>query len=338
MKILVTGIAGFIGYHLALRLAKEGVEVVGVDSLNDYYSVALKYGRLSELGLPMSTLFEGIRYRSLKYPNLAFYRLSVENRHALPALFERESFDCVVHLAAQAGVRYSLENPFAYVDSNISGMVNMLECCRHFAIKHLLYASSSSVYGDNPKVPFSEGDVVEAPVSLYAATKRSDELMAQVYARLFQLPSTGLRLFTVYGPWGRPDMSPMLFADAICNGRPIRLFNHGDMMRDFTYIDDVVEGVVRLIGQVPSGDVPCEIFNIGRGKPTSIMNFIAELERVLGCRARFEMLPMQAGDVPCTYADTSKLKSRVGFAPQTPLRKGVESFVQWYRSECNPLK
>lgn len=338
MKILVTGIAGFIGYHLALRLAKEGVEVVGVDSLNDYYSVALKYGRLSELGLPMSTLFEGIRYRSLNYPNLAFYRLSIENRHALPALFERERFDSVVHLAAQAGVRYSLENPFAYVDSNISGMVNMLECCRHFAIKHLLYASSSSVYGDNPKVPFSEGDVVESPVSLYAATKRSDELMAQVYARLFQLPSTGLRLFTVYGPWGRPDMSPMLFADAICDGRPIRLFNHGDMMRDFTYIDDVVEGVVRLIGQVPSGDVPCEIFNIGRGEPTSIMNFIAELERVLGRRARFEMLPMQAGDVPCTYADTSKLKSRVGFAPQTPLRKGVESFVRWYRSERNPLK
>ena len=338
MKILVTGIAGFIGYHLASRLAEDGVEVVGLDSLNDYYPVALKYGRLDELGLPMSSLFEGIRYRSLYFPNLTFYRLSLENRYALPALFEREGFDCVVHLAAQAGVRYSIENPFAYVDSNISGVVNILECCRHFAVKHLLYASSSSVYGANEKIPFSEGDVVDAPVSLYAATKRSDELMAQVYARLFQLPTTGLRLFTVYGPWGRPDMSPMLFADAICEGRPIRLFNHGDMMRDFTYVDDVVEAVVRLVGQVPDGEVPHEIFNVGRGEPLQLMDFISELERALGRKARFEMLPMQAGDVPRTYADTSRLKACCGFAPQTSLREGIERFVQWYLSDRNPLK
>ena len=338
MKILVTGIAGFIGYHLALRLAEDGAEVVGVDSLNDYYSVALKYGRLAELGLPMSNLFEGVRYRSLTHPNLTFYRLSLENRSALPALFEREGFDCVVHLAAQAGVRYSIENPFAYVDSNISGMVNILECCRHFAVKHLLYASSSSVYGVNSKIPFSEADTVDAPVSLYAATKRGDELMAQVYARLFRLPSTGLRFFTVYGPWGRPDMSPMLFADAICEGRPIRLFNHGDMMRDFTYVDDVVEAVVRLVGEVPSGEVPHDIFNVGRGEPVGLMEFVSELERALDRKARFEMLPMQAGDVPRTYADTSKLEARCGYSPQTSLREGVECFAQWYLSDRNPLK
>lgn len=338
MKILVTGIAGFVGYHLALRLAEDGAEVVGVDSLNDYYSVALKYGRLAELGLPMSNLFEGVRYRSLTHPNLTFYRLSLENRSALPALFEREGFDCVVHLAAQAGVRYSIENPFAYVDSNISGMVNILECCRHFAVKHLLYASSSSVYGVNSKIPFSEADAVDAPVSIYAATKRGDELMAQVYARLFRLPSTGLRFFTVYGPWGRPDMSPMLFADAICDDRPIRLFNHGDMMRDFTYVDDVVEAVVRLVGEVPSGEVPHDIFNVGRGEPVGLMEFVSELERALGRKARFEMLSMQAGDVPRTYADTSKLEARCGYSPQTSLREGVECFAQWYLSDRNPLK
>ena len=338
MKILITGIAGFIGHSLAFRLAVEGVEVVGIDSLNDYYPVALKYGRLADLGLPTDNLFEGIRYRSLTLPNLSFYRLSVENRYALPRLFERERFDSVVHLAAQAGVRYSLENPFAYIDTNISGMVNLLECCRHNAIAHLLYASSSSVYGDNPKVPFSEEDTVDNPVSLYAATKRSDELMAKVYARLFRLPTTGLRFFTVYGPWGRPDMSPMLFAEAICAGRPIRLFNRGEMMRDFTYIDDIVEGIVRLIDKRIDGDVPYEIYNIGRGEPIPLMEFISEMERALGRRARFELLPMQAGDVPRTYADTSKLEAHTGYSPRTELREGVGRFVEWYLSEKNPLK
>lgn len=338
MKILITGIAGFIGYHLASRLVDENFDVVGVDSLNDYYSLSLKCGRLAALGLPASHLFDGLRYCSATHANLCFYKISIEDRRALPMLFEREGIDVVINLAAQAGVRYSLENPFAYVDSNLFGMVNVLECCRRYDIRHLIYASSSSVYGENVKTPFSEEDAVENPVSLYAATKRSNELMAQVYARLFKVPATGLRFFTVYGPWGRPDMSPMLFADAICEGRPIRLFNHGDMMRDFTYVADVVEGIARLIAKAPEGEVPSEIFNIGRGEPVHLKSFISEIERALGRKAQFEMLPMQAGDVPRTYADTSKLQARTGYAPTTSLREGVARFVEWYLSESNPLK
>lgn len=338
MKILVTGIAGFIGYHLATRLADDGHEVVGIDSLNDYYSVALKCGRLADLGLPAGPFFESLPYRSSTYPNISFFKISIDDRHALPRLFNREGFEVVINLAAQAGVRYSLENPFAYVDSNITGMVNILECCRHYHVRHLLYASSSSVYGTNTKIPFSEEDAVENPASLYAATKRSDELLAQLYARLFGIPSTGLRFFTVYGPWGRPDMSPMLFADAICEGRPIRLFNHGEMMRDFTFVGDIVEGIVRLLDKVPEGVTPSDIFNIGRGEPIYLLEFITEIERALGRKAQFEMLPMQAGDVPLTFADTSKLHSRTGYAPTTSLREGVELFVEWYLSNKNPLK
>lgn len=338
MRVLITGIAGFIGFHLASRLADEGHDIVGVDSLNDYYSVSLKYGRLAALGLPASHIFDCLCYRSTTRPNIRFYKMSVEDRNALPRLFDRERFEVVIHLAAQAGVRYSIENPFAYVDSNLAGMVNILECCRHHRVTHLIYASSSSVYGANAKIPFSEGDAVDNPMSLYAATKRSDEMLAQVYARLFGIPATGLRFFTVYGPWGRPDMSPILFADAICEGRPIRLFNHGEMMRDFTFVGDIVEGVVRLMGQVPEGEVPSEIFNIGRGEPVHLLEFVAAIERALGRKARFEMLPMQAGDVALTYADTSKLHSRTGYAPTTSLYDGVAMFVEWYLSPENPLR
>ncbi len=330
--------AGFIGYHLASRLADDNHDIVGVDSLNDYYPVSLKCGRLSALGLPASHLFDSLCYRSFTRENVRFCKSCIEDRHTLPMLFERERFDVVINLAAQAGVRYSLENPFSYVDSNLAGMVNVLECCRHYGVRHLIYASSSSVYGANAKIPFSEEDGVDSPVSLYAATKRSDELMAQVYARLYGIPATGLRFFTVYGPWGRPDMSPMLFADAICAGRPIRLFNHGDMMRDFTYVDDIVESVVRLLDKIPEGKVPSDIFNVGRGEPVHLRTFISEIERSIGRKAQFEMLPMQAGDVPLTFADTSKLRARTGYAPETSLREGIERFVEWYLSSKNPLK
>lgn len=337
MKILVTGMAGFIGHNLAAHLVRDGHEVTGIDSLNDYYDIALKYGRLADLGFDGRDYAEGEEHTSSKYPSLHFIRMHLESREMLPALFASHRFDAAVNLAAQAGVRYSLENPFAYVDSNVVGFVNLLECCRHYPVKHLIYASSSSVYGDNAKVPFSEDDAVEQPVSLYAATKRSDELMAEVYARLFGVASTGLRFFTVYGPWGRPDMSPMLFSDAITAGRPIKLFNNGNMLRDFTYIDDIVEGVVRLLDKAPQGDIPTDIFNIGHGDPVHLMEFISTLEEALGRKAVFERLPMQAGDVPRTYADTSKLRAKTGYTASTPLREGIGRFVEWYLSDLNPL-
>ncbi len=337
MKILITGIAGFIGFHLAQRLIADGHQIVGIDSLNDYYPIAMKHGRLRELGFPESNIFGCIGYRSLSHPNAIFHKLSIEERSTLPKLFQHYDFDIVIHLAAQAGVRHSLDNPFAYVDSNLAGMVNILECCRHNGIRHLIYASSSSVYGENAKIPFSESDAVDSPVSLYAASKRSDELMAQVYARLFKIPVTGLRFFTVYGPWGRPDMSPMLFADAICRDRPIRLFNYGEMMRDFTYVSDIVEGIARLLDKAPESEIPSEIFNIGRGEPVHLLDFISEIEQAFGRRARFEMLPMQAGDVPRTYADTSKLQALTGYTPRTSLHEGIRNFTEWYISDNNPL-
>lgn len=320
MKILLTGAAGFIGFHLAGRLLSRGDEVVGVDNLNDYYPVVLKEARLSRL-----TSEKGFR----------FVKMDISDREALPALFESEKFDAVVNLAAQAGVRYSIENPWAYVESNLLGFMNVLECCRHYPVKNLVYASSSSVYGDNGKVPFSEDDKVDSPVSLYAATKKSNELLASCYNHLYGIPATGLRFFTVYGPWGRPDMSPMLFASAILEGRPIKVFNNGKMMRDFTYIDDIVEGVVRVL------DHPSEehrVYNIGCGSPAKLLDFISLIETSLGRTAEKIMMPMQAGDVTRTYADTTRLERNFGYRPQVSLPEGIAKFVEWYNSDNNPLK
>lgn len=340
MNILITGAAGFIGYHLSRRLLDLGHHVTGIDSLNDYYDVRLKEARLAQLGIdPVATRTYGCPCTSSLYPEFSFRRLRIEEREPMETLFaESGGFDAVVNLAAQAGVRYSLENPYSYVESNVMGFVTLLECCRHHPVRHLLYASSSSVYGGNTKGPFGETDPVENPVSLYAATKRSNELIAEVYARLYGLPLTGLRFFTVYGPWGRPDMAPMLFTEAILAGRPIRVFNHGAMQRDFTYIDDIIEGVVRLIDQRPQGTVPTEIYNIGCGRPMQLMDFIRTLETALGREARLDLQPMQPGDVPMTYADTRKLEQRIGFRPQTTLAAGIERFAAWYLSDENPLR
>ena len=320
MKVLVTGAAGFIGFHLSRRLLEKGVEVVGIDNLNDYYPVVLKEARLAELS-PEA----GFR----------FIKMDISDREALPRLFGEEKFDRVVNLAAQAGVRYSIENPWAYVDSNLAGFVNVLECCRHFPVEHLVYASSSSVYGGNEKTPFSEDDRVDNPVSLYAATKKANELMACCYSKLYGIRSTGLRFFTVYGPWGRPDMSPMLFASAIMEGRPIKVFNNGDMMRDFTYIDDIVEGVVRVLDRAPS---ETEVYNIGCSNPVRLMDFISEIESSCLRPAQKIMMPMQPGDVYQTYADTSKLERDFGYRPGVTLHEGIGKFIDWYKSDKNPLK
>ncbi|MEI7443810.1 MAG: NAD-dependent epimerase [Burkholderiales bacterium] len=330
MNLLVTGAAGFIGMHVARRLLDAGHRVVGLDRLDDYYDPALKAARLARLS---------------DSPRFSFERIDVADGPAMAALFERERFDRVVHLAAQAGVRHSLKHPQAYATSNLAGFVNVLDGCRHGGVGHLVYASSSSVYGGNTRMPFSEHDAVDHPVSLYAATKKANELMAHSYSHLFGLPTTGLRFFTVYGPWGRPDMAAFLFVDAILSGRPIDVFNHGDMRRDFTYVDDVVEGVVRVLDRVPGPDpaydpmapdpasarAPYRVFNIGNAEPVPLLEFIAAIEAALGRRAELRLLPMQPGDVPATFADTSALADWVGFAPRTPVREGVRRFVDWYR-------
>lgn len=331
MKILVTGAAGFIGFHLTRSLAERGDDVVGLDCINDYYDVNLKYGRLTENGIDRECVSDGKMTKSSKYDNMRFVKMKLEDRDMLQDLFERERFDKVMNLAAQAGVRYSLENPYAYVDSNLVGFVNLLECCRHYPVKHLVYASSSSVYGTNAKVPFSEDDRVDTPVSLYAATKKADELMAHTYSHLYGIPSTGLRFFTVYGPWGRPDMSPILFADAMTKGEPIKVFNNGDMSRDFTYIDDIVEGTLRVIDKAPEGRTPYRIYNIGCGHPTRLMDFIHTIEACLGKKAVMKMLPMQPGDVYRTYADTTRLETEMGYKPKVQLEEGIRAFVEWYR-------
>lgn len=328
MKILVTGAAGFIGSKLMYRLAERGDEVVGIDNLNDYYDVRLKLGRIEEF-------CKGERKRFLK--------LDISDKERLDALFAEEKFDAVVNLAAQAGVRYSITNPYAYLQSNMTGFLNILEACRSYPVKHLVFASSSSVYGLNAKVPYSEDDKVDNPVSLYAASKKSNELMAHAYARLYGFPCTGLRFFTVYGPWGRPDMAPMLFASAITKGEPIKVFNGGDMIRDFTYIDDIVEGTIRTLDSVPRAEacpngVPYRIFNIGCSHPVKLMDFISEIEQAVGKPADKVFLPMQAGDVYQTNADTSRLESEVGYKPQVLLHDGIASFIEWYKSDKNPLK
>jgi UDP-glucuronate 4-epimerase len=330
MKILVTGAAGFIGMTTSLRLLARGDEVIGLDNLNDYYEVQLKLDRLARLQT---------------HANFRFVKLDVADREGMAALFAAEKFDRVIHLAAQAGVRYSLQNPHAYVDSNLVGFTNILEGCRHSQVQHLTYASSSSVYGGNTRMPFSVHDSVDHPVSLYAATKKANELMAHTYSHLFGLPTTGLRFFTVYGPWGRPDMALFLFTKAILEGRPIDVFNHGNMQRDFTYIDDIVEGVIRVSDRpaTPNPDysadtpdpgtsnAPYRVFNIGNHNPVPLMDYIGAIEAALGTTAQKNMLPMQPGDVPATYADVQALTDWTGFAPKTTIQEGVARFIEWYR-------
>ena len=334
LKILVTGAAGFIGYHLVRRLVERGDAVVGIDSINDYYDVRLKYARMAECGISESAANSNALSQSEHFANYRFVRMALEDRERLQQLFAEEKFDIVVNLAAQAGVRYSLENPYAYIESNIVGFINLLECARHNPVRHFVYASSSSVYGGNTKTPFSEEDRIDNPVSLYAATKKSNELMANVYSKLYGTPTTGLRFFTVYGPWGRPDMAPMLFSKAILAGEPIKVFNNGNLSRDFTYIDDIIEGVVRVIDRAPqmSGEqpVPAEIYNIGCGSPMQLMDFISTLEQALGHKAQMNMLPMQKGDVYTTYADTTKLERDFGYRPQVTLADGIARFAEWY--------
>ncbi len=337
MKILVTGAAGFIGYHLVHYLLGAGHSVVGVDSLNNRYDVRLKQARLMALGVGESGEHPKQESCAMR-GSFRFRKFLLEDREALGDLFVAECFDLVIHLAAQAGVRHSLQDPYSYIDSNISGFVNLLECCHRHPVRHLLYASSSSVYGGNVKVPFSEDDAVDSPVSLYAATKRCDELLATLYARLYGIPMTGLRFFTVYGPWGRPDMAPMLFTKAMLSGEPIQVFNYGEMERDFTYVEDIIEAIARLLEKIPSGNIPAEIYNIGSGHPILLMDFIRTLEQALGRKAKLNLQPMQPGDVPRTWADTTKLQQAIGFSPRTSLQEGVARFVAWYLSNDNPLQ
>ena len=332
MKILVTGAAGFIGFHLSERLLALGHTVVGIDNINDYYDINLKYARLKELGIGRENA--EVFYQetiSSTNENFKFIRLNLEDKEELLQLFTTEKFEVVCNLAAQAGVRYSIENPDAYIQSNIVGFLNILECCRHHEIKHLVYASSSSVYGANKKVPFSEEDSVDNPVSLYAATKKSNELMAHTYSHLYKIPTTGLRFFTVYGPWGRPDMAPILFADAISNNRPIKVFNNGDMERDFTYIDDIVEGVKRVIEKSVENRELYKIYNIGNNDSVKLLDFITQMETSLGKEATKEMLPMQMGDVKRTWANVDGLISDYEYKPQVKVAEGVRRFVQWYQ-------
>lgn len=346
MKILVTGVAGFIGFYVCKRLLDRGDIVVGLDNINTYYDVGLKYGRLSTLGIQQELVDWYKFVESNFFENFRFIRMNLEDKQVMQMLFANEHFDKVVNLAAQAGVRYSLENPYAYVESNIDGFLNVLEGCRHYQVKHLVYASSSSVYGLNGKVPFSEKDSIAHPVSLYAATKKSNELMAHTYSHLYGIPSTGLRFFTVYGPWGRPDMSPFLFTDAMLHGRAIKVFNHGDILRDFTYIDDIVEGVLRVIDHIPvpnphwsaqapdpsSSTAPYKIYNIGNSHPVKLMDFIQAIEEVIGHPAEKVYLPMQPGDVYQTDADTTALQQVLGFKPNKSIKDGVRETVEWYRS------
>ncbi|MCT7594809.1 NAD-dependent epimerase [Aliarcobacter butzleri] len=345
MKILVTGTAGFIGYHLALKLLERGDEVVGLDNINNYYDVNLKYARLTKLGINKEKIEENKLVASKIYPKHKFIKMDLSNTENIYKLFETEKFDAVCNLAAQAGVRYSLENPHAYIDSNIKGFMNILEACRHNDVKNLCYASSSSVYGLNKSQPFKTTDKTDTPISLYAATKKSNELMAHTYSHLFGISTTGLRFFTVYGPWGRPDMAPMLFADAILNDREIKVFNHGNMSRDFTYVADIVDGIIKVIdnpaqssncfdAQNPNPDIssaPYRIYNIGNNSPVQLLDFIETLEKAIGIEAKKNFLPMQAGDVVSTYADVSALIEDFDYRLDTKLDYGIKEFVEWYK-------
>lgn len=344
-NILVTGAAGFIGFHLVKRLIKEDYRVVGLDSINDYYSTDLKYDRLGELGFCKENIREDEIVECTSDENLKFIKTDLENRSVIENLFSEEDLDVVINLAAQAGVRYSLKDPYRYIDSNITGFLNILEGARHHPLDHLIYASSSSVYGANTKMPFSTSDNVDHPMSLYAASKKSNELMAHTYSNLFEIPTTGLRFFTVYGPWGRPDMALFLFTEAMLNDEPIKVFNYGNMERDFTYIDDIVEGIVRLIPKPPSPNpewtgkdpdpatsfAPYRIFNIGNSSPVKLMDFIEEIENQLDIKAQKNMLPMQPGDVPKTWADVDDLFDYIDFKPQVGIEEGIQNFVKWYK-------
>lgn len=345
MKILITGAAGFIGYHLVQQLLARGDEVVGIDSLNDYYDPRLKYGRLTSAGINEADIAYNQPVVSQSQKNYRFVKLKLEDRDAINTLFAAEKFDAVCNLAAQAGVRYSLQNPMAYIDSNVVGFLNILEGCRHHGVQNLSFASSSSVYGLNQEFPFSTHHNVDHPISLYAATKKSNELMAHAYSHLFGIATTGLRFFTVYGPWGRPDMALFLFTKAALEGKPIDVFNNGDLLRDFTYIDDIVEGVVRVMDNQAKGNsgwsglqpdpssssAPYKIYNIGNNQPVKLMDFIRAIETALGKEIQKNFLPMQPGHVHCTYADVSDLVENMNYKPDTPVQKGIDKFVAWYR-------
>jgi UDP-glucuronate 4-epimerase len=349
MKVLVTGTAGFIGFHLANKLLLRGDTVVGLDSINDYYDVDLKYARLQFHGIQKESVAYNVPAQSTTTPGYRFIQLQLEDKKNIDELFEAEQFDVVVNLAAQAGVRYSITHPQAYIDSNVVGFTNLLEACRHNGVKHLAYASSSSVYGLNEGVPFSTSNNVDHPMSLYAATKKSNELMAHVYSHLFGLPTTGLRFFTAYGPWGRPDMALFLFTKAIIAGQPIQVYNNGNMVRDFTYVDDIVEGVIRVIDHAPTGNsqwsptapdpgsskAPYKIYNIGNNSPVTLLDFVSAIEAELGREAIKEYLPLQPGDVPATYADVNDLVADLGYKPNTTIKEGVHQFLNWYKNYYN---
>lgn len=331
MKILVTGAAGFIGSATIKVLMKKGYEIIGIDNLNDYYDPELKLARLASTGIDRATLTaEGVA-ESDTYSGYRFMRLDLADREGIDKLFDREEIDGVINLGGQAGVRYSLVNPYAYIESNVVGFLNILENCRRHPVNHLVYASSSSVYGMRSDMPYRESDKTDTPVSLYAATKKSNELMAYAYSHLYGIPATGLRFFTVYGPWGRPDMAPYLFLHAVMEGKPIRVFNHGDMQRDFTYIDDIVEGVVRVLEHAPDGEDTHRVYNIGHSEPVELMDFIRTIERVSGKKAIMQMEDMQAGDVVCTYADTTRLEEDFDFHPQIGVEEGIRRYYEWYK-------
>ncbi|MCF6297590.1 MAG: GDP-mannose 4,6-dehydratase [Flavobacteriaceae bacterium] len=333
MKILITGTAGFIGYHLAKKLLDAGYEVVGLDNINDYYDINLKYARLDNLGVKKNEIKSNTLVQSSKYPLHKFIKIDLADKLFIDALFKKEKFDFVVNLAAQAGVRYSIENPDVYMKSNITGFYNLLEACRHNPVKHFVFASSSSVYGDSSQIPFSEDAVVDSPISLYAATKKSGELMAYTYSSLYNIPLTGLRFFTVYGPWGRPDMALSLFTENIVDGKAIKVFNNGKLSRDFTYVDDIINGIQLVLHKIPdsaSGIVPYRILNIGNGKSVQLMDFITAIEEALGKKAILDFQPMQAGDVHKTWADSNKLVELTGYKPKYSLKNGVLAFVKWF--------
>jgi UDP-glucuronate 4-epimerase len=337
MKILITGTAGFIGYHLAKKLLKRGETVVGVDNINDYYETDLKYARLLDCGITREAEKWHISQKSSKFPEYTFIRMNLEDKDELNQLFEKENFDIVCNLAAQAGVRYSLENPHAYISSNINGFMNILEACRNYNVGSLVYASSSSVYGNSPKMPLSVDDRVDNPISLYAATKKANELMAYTYSHLFNIKTTGLRFFTVYGPWGRPDMAPILFAKAITNDKPIKVFNNGNLERDFTYVDDIVEGIIKvsdgsLNNKTTNHSELYSIYNIGNGNPVKLMDFINTMETALNKKAQKNFMEMQPGDVLKTFADVDALKKDFGYSPNTSLKDGIKEFVQWFKN------
>jgi UDP-glucuronate 4-epimerase len=344
MKILVTGAAGFVGCETCLALLSRGDEVIGLDNINSYYSVELKYARLSRLGIAKEDIRDNVLTKGI--PNFRFVKVSLEDSANIATLFRSEKFDRVIHLAAQAGVRYSIENPSSYIQSNMVGFGNILEGCRHNQVQHLVYASSSSVYGMNTKIPFSTNDSVDHPVSLYAVTKKTNELMAHSYSHLYKIPTTGLRYFTVYGPWGRPDMAPMLFSDAITSNRPIKIFNNGNMKRDFTFIEDIVRGTIQALDQEPhknphrkkveAGSEYYCLYNIGRGKPVDLMEFVTLLENKLGVKSEKLMMPMQSGDVQQTWADTTALEEEIGYKPRVSLEDGIGLFTEWYKSSLTP--